>query len=341
MAGSAFASSPMPHAIPKLRYVDDSEPGLTRRWRYKSWHYFQPEGHRVTQEDEIQRLNSLAVPPAYENVWYCRWPNGHLQATGRDARGRKQYRYHPQFREAQEADKFSRTAAFGDALPAMRKQVEADLRRRTLSRERMLAATVRLLDIGKLRVGNDSYAKENDTRGATTLTEDDAVVRGDSLYLDFVGKGGKARCLRVQDAALARLARRCHDLPGQRLFAWRDDDGEAHSVSSCEVNEYIRAAMGTDFTAKHFRTWHASVIAFQQIIESDGGLTLKAMLTPVAEQLGNTMAISRKSYVHPALIACVKEDGCRDAAGLKLPRRTAYLSANERGLIEFLRREAA
>ncbi len=321
----------------RLRYVDDSIPGLTRRWRYKTWHYFSPDGDRVKEEGEIRRLNSLAVPPAYRQVWYCPLPNGHLQATGRDDRGRKQYRYHPDYRAQREADKFSRTAAFGEALPAMRKQVESDLRRTSLSKERMLAATVRLLDVGRLRVGNEDYARRNDTRGATTLTDDNVDVRGDSLYLDYRAKGGKIRKFRVADGALARLARRVHDeLPGQHLFAYENGDGQPHTVSSEDVNDYIRSAMGEDFTAKHFRTWHASAIAYQQIVQSDGGLTLKAMLTPVAEQLGNTIAISRKSYVHPALIDCVKADGCAGQAGLKLPRATAYLSPHERGLISFL-----
>ena len=335
---------PPPNAAPAetdfrgidLKYVQDSEPGYTRRWRYKTWHYFRTDGERITEKSEIERLNGLAVPPAYKEVWYCRFPNGHLQATGRDDKGRKQYRYHPLFRAQQEADKFSRTADFGKALPAIREQVEADLRRRNLSFERMLAATVRLLDIGVLRVGNDDYASRNDTYGATTLTKDHAEVRGESVYLDYTAKGGKERSLRLSDGSLARLARRCHDLPGQHLFAWTDEKDRPRGVSSEEVNEYIRSAMGEDFTAKHFRTWHASAIAYRQVLDSDGGLTLKAMLEPVAEKLGNTVTISRKSYVHPALIDCVKKDGCEEIAGLRLPRATKYLAPHERGLIDFL-----
>ena len=322
----------------KLRFVHDSDPGISRRWRYRTWHYFDPDGPRIRDKAEIERLNGLAVPPAYEQVWYCRYPNGHLQATGRDAKGRKQYRYHPDFRAAREADKFSRTAAFGEALTEMRRQVEADLRRRALSRERMLAATVRLLDIGHIRVGNESYARTNETRGATTLTRDNAEVRGDSVYLEFTAKGGKERRMRISDASLARLARRCQDLPGQHLFAYEDEDGDIRTVGSSEVNEYIREAMGEDFTAKHFRTWHASAIAFREAHRGGGELSLKAMLTPVAEQLGNTLAISRKSYVHPKLIETVKADGGAEIAGLKLPRKTQYLAPYERGLIEYLNR---
>ncbi|MEO0500141.1 MAG: DNA topoisomerase IB [Pseudomonadota bacterium] len=322
-----------------LRYVDDSAPGIGRRWRYERWHYFRPDGECIKAAEEVERLNGLAVPPAYENVWYCLWPNGHLQATGRDARGRKQYRYHPEYRAQREADKFSRTVSFGEALPAMRERVAMDLRRRNLSRERMLAATVRLLDVGRLRIGNEDYARRNDTQGATTLTEDEVDIRGDRLYLDYTAKGGKRRQIHVEDGSLARLARRCQDLPGQHLFAWEDEDGEAHDVSSDEVNDYIRATMGEDFTAKHFRTWHASAIAYREIMAVDGDLTLKAMLTPVAEELGNTITVSRKSYVHPALVDWVKSEagaGAATAAGLPLPEEGAYLAPHERGLLDFL-----
>ncbi|MBV7256454.1 DNA topoisomerase IB [Pacificimonas sp. WHA3] len=322
----------------QLRYVDDAQPGISRRWRYKRWHYFDPHGERIARQRDINRLNGLAVPPAYENVWYCQWPDGHLQATGRDAKGRKQYRYHPEFRALREADKFSRTVEFGRALPVLREQVEADLRRRNLSRERVLAAMVRLLDAGRIRVGNDDYARRNNTKGATTLTDEDVDVRGDRLYLEYTAKGGKARKLHVDDGSLARLARRCQDLPGQHLFAWEGDDGKGHRVSSDEVNAYIRAATQSDFTAKHFRTWHASAIAFRQIVRSGGDLTLKDMLAPVAKELGNTIAISRKSYVHPALIEYAKNHASTDVAGLKLPPATAYLRPHERGLIDFLAR---
>ena len=323
-----------------LRYSDDSEPGISRRKRYGKWHYFQPEGERITCRDTIGRLNGLAVPPAYAGVWYCRHDNGHLQATGRDEKGRKQYRYHPEFRAAQEADKFSRTAAFGEALPEIRARVEADLRRRNLSFERMLAATVRMLDIGALRVGNSGYARTNGAYGATTLTKDHARVSGGSVHLNYTAKGGKTRDVHLSDGSLARLARRCQDLPGQHLFAWQDQDGRSRGVSSGEVNDYIRSAMGEGFTAKHFRTWHASAIAYWEIVKADGDITLKAMLEPVAERLGNTIAISRKSYVHPALIECVKDGDCADGPGLKLPQKKKYLASYERGLIEFLHRRA-
>ena len=319
-----------------LRYVEDSEPGFSRRRRYSTWHYFDPDGARITHDKTLSRLDGLAVPPAYTQVWYCCDANGHLQATGRDAKGRKQYRYHEAFRAKQEADKFGRTAEFGRQLPAIRETVERDLRRRNLSQERMLAATVRMLDIGALRIGNQDYARRNGAYGATTLTKDHADVRGDRLHLNYTAKGGKQREINLTDGSLARLARRCQDLSGQHLFAWQDQDGRARGVSSGEVNDYIREAMGADFTAKHFRTWHASAIAFWEIIKSGGDISLKAMLEPVAERLGNTVAISRKSYVHPALIEMAKENETEFVAGLRLPRKTKYLASYERGLIELL-----
>lgn len=323
-----------------LIFTDDSEPGFSRSRKGKGWRYTDPSGASVDDDAVVARLNSLAVPPAYREVWYCLPENGHLQATGRDDRGRKQYRYHPEFRAHQEAGKFARTAEFGNALPPLREQVENDLRRRSLSHERMRAAMVRMLDIGALRVGNRDYALRNGAFGATTLQKDHAEVRGESVYLDYTAKGGKERSVRLTDGSLARLARRCHDLPGQHLFGWEDERGHVRGVTSGEVNEYLREHMGEGFTAKNFRTWHASAIAFHEITKAGGDLTLKAMLTPVAERLGNTITISRKSYVHPALIELVKSGEAADA-GLQLPRKTKYLASYERGLIQFLENAVA
>ncbi|MEE4350938.1 MAG: DNA topoisomerase IB [Pacificimonas sp.] len=325
-----------------LVYSHDSEPGFLREAKGDAetfaWDYRAPDGALVGDDETIERLNALAVPPAYRDVWYCCRENGHLQATGRDDRGRKQYRYHPDFRAAKEHEKFARTAEFGGVLPTLRKQVATDLRRRNLSAERMTAATVRMLDIGALRVGNRTYARANGAFGATTLKKEHADVRGDRVYLSYRGKGGKAREVQLSDGSLARLARRCQDLPGQHLFAWADDRGEAHGVSSDAVNAYIRDHAGDDFTAKHFRTWHASAIAYYELVKAAGDLTLKAMLEPVAERLGNTITISRKSYVHPKLIDAAKSG---DLAGtdLRLPRKSKYLASYERGLIDFLTKD--
>ncbi|MBZ6378392.1 DNA topoisomerase [Pacificimonas flava] len=321
-----------------LVYSHDTQPGFTRQRRGKGWAYLDSGGAPIKDGAVVERLTSLAVPPAYSDVWYCRLDNGHLQATGRDERGRKQYRYHPDFRAFREADKFSRTAEFGANLPALRERVEADLRRRSLSFERMVAATVRMLDVGALRIGNRDYARLNGAFGATTLTKDHADVRGESIYLEYRAKGGKERKVRLSDGSLARLARRCEDLPGQHLFAWQDEEDRVRGVSSDEVNDYIRAEMGEAFTAKNFRTWHASAIAYYEIVKARGDITLKAMLTPVAERLGNTITISRKSYVHPELIEFVKSGKAASVgeAGLQLPRKSKYLASYERGLIDFL-----
>lgn len=320
-----------------LCYVDTNEPGITRRLRGKRWHYFLPDGTRITDQAEIDRLNKLAVPPAYSRVWFSPDPHGHLQAIGYDARGRKQYRYHEDFRSHREEHKYDRCGCFGEALPKMREVVARDIALRGLGREKVLAAIVRLLDHGHVRVGNDVYAQENESYGATTLLADHSKVRGDTVKLEYKGKSGKLQRVVVSDASLAKIVRRCHDLPGQALFQYLGDDGEPHRIGSGDVNAYIKDAMGEDFSAKNFRTWGASVIAFETIVASDPEtLTLKAMLEPVAEALGNTPAISRKSYVHPALIDVVTSGRTAKVAGMKLPRATKWLSGAERGLIEFL-----
>ncbi|MGI4878042.1 MAG: DNA topoisomerase IB [Janthinobacterium lividum] len=317
-----------------LNYTDTSEPGIVRRKRGKHWHYFATDGSRITAKDEIARLNKLGVPPAYARVWYSPDPSGHLQAVGFDAKGRKQYRYHEDFRQQREADKYSRCGGFGEALPGLRAIVERDIAVRGLGRTKVLAAIVRLLDSAYVRVGNDVYASENESYGATTLLAEHSAVRGDKVKLEYRGKSGKMQRVVIADEALAKIVRRCHDLPGQALFQYVGDDGEPHRIGSSDVNAYIREGMGDGFSAKHFRTWGASVIAFTAI--RDGAPTLKAMLEPVAAALGNTPAISRKSYVHPALIALVNDGRTGELVGTKLPRPTRYLSAAERGLIAFL-----
>ena len=235
------------------------------------------------------------------------------------------------------AGKYDRCAAFGGALPKLRKAVERDIAARGLGRDKVVAGIVRLLDLGHIRVGNDCYARANDSYGATTLLTKHGAVRGDRVTLDYRGKSGKQQRVELTDASLARVVRRCHDLPGQALFQYLGDDGTPHQIGSGDVNAYIKAAMGDDYSAKHFRTWGASVIAFETIRASDPTtLTLKTMLVPVAAALGNTPAISRKSYVHPALIAAVASGETAALSATKLPRPTRYLSATERGLIAFL-----
>lgn len=317
-----------------LCYVDDGLPGITRRPLKRGWAYFDAKGKRITNRDEIDRLNAVGMPPAYVDCWFCPSEQGHIQATGYDARGRKQYRYHPDFRAGQDAGKYERCAAFGRALPLLRARVESDLRGRALERDTVIAAVIRLLDLGRVRVGNESYAKANKSYGATTLRRRHAQLSSGKIKLQFRAKSGKMQQLTIVDSRLVRLARRCQDLPGQHLFQYLDDAGEAHPVGSADVNAYLRETMGEAFSAKHFRTWGASVIAFETLLDAGGNMQLKAMIAPVCEALGNTPAIARKSYIHPALIGATQGEGL--AKGLKLPRRTKYLSSHERGLIEFL-----
>lgn len=326
---------------PMLCYVDDALPGITRRRCGRYWQYFDAKGDRITDRDEIDRLNAIGLPPAYKDAWFCPSPHGHIQAIGFDEKGRKQYRYHDAFRARQEAAKYDRCVDFGRALPLLRARVEADLAGRKLSREAVVAAVVRLLDLERIRVGNEHYAAANKSFGATTLRSRHVKMLGRTVKMRFTGKGGIIRELSITDRSLARLVKRCQDLPGQHLFQYVDDDGEARPVTSSDVNAYIKEAMGDDFTAKHFRTWGASAIAFETICKAgDSGLSLKEMLEPVAEALGNTPAISRKSYVHPALVEAVKNGEAAKLARLPCPRATRYLSSSERGLIAFLESEA-
>jgi DNA topoisomerase I len=325
-----------------LRHSSDTEPGLTRKRMGRYWAYFDSEGNRITDREEIDRLSAIGLPPAYEQAWFCADPNGHLQATGVDARGRKQYRYHPDFRQKREAAKYEGLLEFGKALPRLRRRVEQDLRRRTLGRDTVLAAIVRLLDTEHIRIGNEQYAKENKSFGATTLRNRHLRRKGRGLLMRFAGKHGIVHEVNISDTSLKRICKRCQELPGQMLFQYVDADGEPRPVTSGDVNEYIKQASGGDFTAKHFRTWGASVIALEQMLEKteNARITVKTVVEPVAEALGNTPAISRKSYVHPALLEAVKDNPRDPLDGLDRPRGKKRLSSAEVGLLEFLARGA-
>lgn len=320
----------------KIVYHDDGDAGITRRKMRDGWGYFDPDGARITDRDEIDRLNAIGLPPAYRDAWFCPDPRGHIQAVGWDDRGRKQYRYHAEFRAAREDEKYNLCSAFGRALPRLRARVNADLKRRAHSKDKTIAAIVKLLDIGHLRVGNESYAKSNKSFGVTTLRNRHADIRGKTLRLQYKAKSGKLKQLTINDGSLARFVKKCQDLPGQHLFQYVDADGETRPVTSSDVNDYIRDAMGEDFTAKHFRTWGASAIAFETLAGAKSDISLKTLLAPVTERLGNTPAIARKSYVHPALIALVKKGQHAFRSALNLPRATRWLSRAERGLIAFL-----
>ena len=247
----------------------------------KGWAYYDPQGARIADPDERDRLNRIALPPAYVDAWFCPAPNGHILATGFDAKGRKQYRYHPDFRTAREGEKFDGCVSFGNLLPLVRKRVEDDLKARGLTRERAIASVVRLLDLGAIRIGNDTYAKSNKSFGATTLRQRHAKVKGQTLRLKFRGKHGIEKEVVLSDRSLSRVVRAMQDLPGQRLFQYEDEDGALHSVGSHDVNAYLCETMGEHYTAKSFRTWHASVLALKVLAEAEGQLTLKLLLEEV------------------------------------------------------------
>lgn len=321
----------------RLIHVDDSLPGISREPDGDGWRYRDARGRIIRDRQEIARLNAIALPPAYTRAWFCPAANGHILAIGHDARGRKQYRYHSDFRLTQDAAKYDRCAEFGHALPRLRARLAEDLARRTLCRERIVAAVVRLLDIAALRVGNEEYAAANNSFGATTLRQRHARLTGRTLRLRYRGKAGAERDVAISDRCLATLVRRLQDLPGQRLFQYRDD-GVLRAVASEDVNAYIRDAMGDAFSARHFRTWSASVEAFAFLHDATDPPTLKAMLAHVAARLGNTPAVARRAYVHPAMIAAAQARARFAEDAGPLPRASKYLSRVERGFLAYLER---
>lgn len=325
-----------------LRHSSDAEAGISRRRQGRHWTYFDSAGERIKDRSEIDRLDAIGLPPAYEEAWFCADPSGHLQATGIDARGRKQYRYHPLFRKRRESIKYEGLLEFGHALSRLRAKVERDLKRANLDRETVLAAVVRLLDTEHLRVGNEEYAKANKSFGATTLRSRHLKRAGHSLLMRFSGKHGIVHEVSVTDSNLKRVVKRCQDLPGQMLFQYLNGEQEPKPITSGDVNDYIRDSIGGEFTAKHFRTWSASVIAFEQMLKKseNARISVKSVIEPVAEALGNTPAISRKSYVHPALLEAVKADPRDPLGGIERPVGRRWLSSAEVGFLQFLEREA-
>ena len=343
--GQARARSSATPATPRgLVWVSDDKPGIRRERVADGFVYRGVDGRLIRGADVLQRIRALAIPPAYEAVWICTRSNGHLQATGRDARGRKQYRYHPAWRQARDAGKFERMLEFGAALPRIRARVKADLalpagtapRRATV-----LATLVRLLDTTLVRVGNDEYARTNRSFGLTTLRNRHAAGKGSRQLLRFRGKSGVEHEVALDDACVARVVRRCQAMPGQDLFQYEDEEGVARSVGSAEVNDYIREASGAEFTAKDFRTWHGSAHALDLWVEQcaadlAGQRSANQLLREVASRLGNTVAVCKKAYVHPRILeAMASETGASLPVKPGLPRR-AGLSAAERRLLAFL-----
>lgn len=328
-----------------LVYVSDESPGIRRLRRGKHFAYRRPDGAPLRDEAELTRIRQLAIPPAYADVWICPLANGHLQATGRDARGRKQYRYHARWRTARDETKFDRMQAFGAVLPRIRARVKRDLAAPVgalVLRETVLAAIVRLLDATLVRVGNDEYARSNGSFGLTTLRNRHAAVHGEELTLRFRGKSGVAHEVALADPRVARVVKRCQALPGQELFQYLDEDGATHAVGSVDVNDYLREASGGEFTAKDFRTWHGSVLALQlwRAIDPTEAAnptpaSVKRLLGAVAAKLGNTVAVCRKAYVHPRVLALLTGDGT-SAPDAETARRSG-LTAAERGLLGFLK----
>ena len=292
-----------------LNYVTDGVAGISRKRAGKGWAFYWPDGTRITDRQERTRIASLAIPPAWSDVWICPDPKGHIQATARDARGRKQYRYHALYREARDHSKFRRMLEFSEVLPAIRERVERDLRAPDLSRRQILAATVRLLDKTLIRVGNDEYAKGNRSYGLTTLRRQHVKVEGSVLRFSFRGKSGVQHAVSVTDRRIARIIQRCQDLPGWELFKYVNGDGKRQTITSDDVNEYLRHACGRNVSAKDFRTWGGTILAAVALREKGPAPTkreatrnINRAIDEVAERLGNTRAVCRKYYIHPGLV---------------------------------------
>lgn len=327
-----------------LRYVHDDEPGFRRRRAGKGFTYLDLKGKPIRAAAKVERINGLAIPPAWTDVWICPRADGHLQATGRDAKGRKQYRYHPDWRALQEEMKFDRLISFGEGLPAIRKRIAEDLNRSGLPREKVVATVVHLLEASLIRVGNEEYARTNGSFGLTTLRDPQVKISGAEMRFSFPGKSGQRHQITVDDARTARIVRKCRDLPGQRLFQYVDDDGKQHNIGSEDVNDYLRAATEDSFTAKDFRTWIGTLLAATalSVLEpptSDAAARRQAAaaIEVVARQLGNTPTVARNSYVHPDIVDLYVEGTLPDLWTEKPARDTKWLLAEERRLLRVLR----
>jgi DNA topoisomerase-1 len=294
-----------------LRYVSDGRPGIIRRRAGRGWSYRGPDGRLLRDGRTLARIRGLAIPPAWSDVWISPIVSGHIQATGRDARGRKQYRYHARWRDVRDGTKYDRTIAFAESLPAIRARVDSDMGLRGVPRDKVLAAIVRLLEITFIRVGNSEYARDNRSYGLTTLRDKHAVIEGSEVTFKFRGKSGRDHKVDIRDRRLATIVRRCQELPGQELFQYLDDAGDVQDVDSTDVNEYLRKITGQDFTAKDFRTWAGTVLAAQALRALEGSATdtdrdlrtdVVRAVEQVAKSLGNTPAVCRACYVHPAII---------------------------------------
>ncbi len=292
-----------------LRYVSDARPGIRRKKVGTGFSYARADGSKLIEKDVLRRIKTLAIPPAWTEVWICPFTDGHIQATGRDAKGRKQYRYHPRFREVRESTKYEHVVAFADALPAIREKVQEHMALRGLPREKVLATVVHLLETTLIRVGNDDYAKQNNSYGLTTLKNRHVSVNGNEVRFRFTGKSGKQWSLRVRDRRIAKIIKACQDLPGQELLQYVDEAGSCQDVTSSDVNDYLKEITGKDITAKDFRTWAGTVLAAMALNElesfdsaAQAKRHLRTAIEKVAGKLGNTPTICRKCYVHPEVL---------------------------------------
>ncbi len=332
-----------------LRYVNDDQPGISRTATADGFTYALPDGKPLRDADELQRIKTLAIPPAWTAVWLCPRPNGHLQATGRDARGRKQYRYHARWRQVRDEAKYDKMLTFADSLPAIRTRVKADLARSALPRTKVLATVVRLLETTLIRIGNEEYARDNGSFGLTTMREDHVDIAGSKVNFEFRGKSGKTHSIGIRDLRLARIVKRCRDLPGQVLFKYVDDAGNQQNIGSADVNAYLREITGQDFTAKDFRTWAGTVLAAVALqgfepFETEGQARRNVVqaIEQVAMRLGNTPTVCRKCYVHPVVLDAYLDgttiDAIREEAALELPASLHDLAPEEAVVLKFLKK---
>ena len=326
-----------------LTYVTDQAPGIRRQRRGRGFVYLDRRGCVLRRPAELDRIARLAIPPAWKGVWICESAKGHLQACGRDARGRKQYRYHPEWRQFRDEAKYDQMLAFAMALPALRRRIARDLSARGLPRRKVIAAVVQLLEKTLIRVGNGEYARDNNSFGLTTMRNKHVRVSKSTLRFRFRGKGGKSHDIAFDDSRLARIVRRCRDLPGHELFAYVDDDGQVQDIGSADINDYLREVTGQDFTAKSFRTWAATVLAACALQDLPEGRShahtkrnINKAIEAVAGLLGNTPAICRKSYIHPAMLAAYTQ-----GTSPRTRRSTSRLRSVASPIVDFQRMESA
>jgi DNA topoisomerase-1 len=323
-----------------LRYVTDDRPGITRRRAGKGFSYRDPFGDRITDRAQLERIRGIGIPPAWTSVWICPNPRGHVQATGRDARGRKQYRYHAEWRAHRDASKFDRLLAFGQALPSLRERLEADLALSGVPRERILATVIWIIDRTLMRVGNEEYARENDSYGATTLRKEHVEIAGADVMVSFRGKAGKEHRADFNDRRIAAILRRCQELPGESLFSYVDELDVVRGIDSGDVNDYLREIAGESFTVKDFRTWGGSVRCFRLLTDvgeptsaGEASSMITSVIKLVASHLGNTSAVCRSSYVHPGILSAYGEGWLSAGRARRDPR----LHPEEVQFIGFLR----